>query len=231
MARKAATAAEVPRKTTKRAAPKSSSAVPSAGRSSRNQGTASFASAFPSGTATREQMAKMARMANLLTPEQAIELYKANAKMALDVINAAIDSTAKLRKLQFEGEESAREFGRRTARGAAEAKDPQTLVAVSQEAGREAMEKSLAYWGEMFDLIVEMQKRLFTLIEDQAEGLPGVRQAKAAMAMMPDLGPMKNVISAMQGMIGSGSGAFTSMQKMMADMAKMAQSTMPGMKR
>ena len=58
-----------------------------------------------------------------------------------------------------------------------------------------------------------------------------VKQAKAAMAMMPDLGPMKNVVSAMQGMIGSGSGAFTSMQKMMSDMAKMAQSSMPGMKR
>lgn len=237
MARKAATAADVPRKTTKRtrkSSPSAGKSSPSVGRSSRDQGTASFASAFPAGsfgTATPEKMAEMARMANLLTPEQAIELYKANAKMALDVINAAIDSTAKLRKLQFEGEESAREFGRRTARGAAEAKDPQALVAVSQEAGREALEKSLAYWGEMFDLIVEMQKRLFTLIQDQAEGLPGVKQAKAAMALMPDLGPMKNVVSAMQGMLGSGSGAFTSMQKMMADMAKMAQSAMPGMKR
>ena len=232
MARKAAAAADVPRKTTKRAARKS--AASSAGRSSRDQGTAAFSSAFPTGSfgATNpKQMADMARMANLLTPEQAIELYKANAKMALDVINAAIDSAGRMRKLQYEGEESAREFGRRTARDAAQAKDPQTLVAVSQEAGREAMEKSLAYWGEMFDLIVEMQKRLFTLIQDQAEGLPGVKQAKAAMAMMPDLGPMKNVVSAMQGMVGSGSGAFTSMQKMMADMAKMAQSAMPGAKR
>jgi hypothetical protein len=231
MARKAAAAAEVPRKKSTKRARKSS---PSAGRSSRNQGTASFASAFPGGTfgtATPEQMSEMARMTKMLTPEQAIELYKSNAKLALDVINAAIDSTARVRKLQYEGEESARELGKRTARGAAEAKDPQSLVAVSQEAGREAMEKSLAYWAEMFDLIVEMQKRLFGLIQDQAEGLPGVKQAKAAMAMMPDLGPMKNVVSAMQGMIGSGSGAFTSMQKMMSDMAKMAQSSMPGMKR
>jgi phasin family protein len=236
MARKAAPAAEVSRKTTKRARKSSPPAgrPPSAGRSSRNQGTASFAAAFPPGSfgaASPEKLVEMARMANMLTPEQAIDLYKANAKLALDVINAAIDSTARMRKLQFEGEESARELGRRTARDAAEAKDAQSLVAVSQEAGREAMEKSLAYWGEMFDLIVEMQKRLFTLIQDQAEGLPGVKQAKAAMALMPDLGPMKNVVSAMQGMIGSGSGAFTSMQKMMADMAKMAQSTMPGVKR
>ncbi len=234
MARKSAAATVVPpkapRKTTKRARRSS----PSAGRSSRDQGTAAFASAFPGasfGTAAPEQMAEMARMANLMTPEQAIDLYKANAKLALDVINAALDSTARLRKLQFEGEESAREFGRRAARGAAEAKDPQALVAASQEAGREVMEKSLAYWGDMFDLIVEMQKRLFTLMQDQAEGLPGVKQAKAAMAMMPDLGPMKNIVSAMQGMVGSGSGAFTSMQKMMADMAKMAQSSMPGIKR
>ena len=238
MARKAAAATPGSRKTAKRAARRSTGNAPpktptAAGRSSRNQGTAAFAQAFPGASlrAGPEQLAEMARMANLLTPEQAIDLYKANAKMALDVINAAIDSTARMRKLQYEGEETAREFGKRAARDAAEAKDPQSLVAVSQEAGREAMEKSLAYWGEMFDLIVEMQKRLFTLIQDQAEGLPGVKQAKAAMALMPDLGPMKNVVSAMQGMVGSGSGAFTSMQKMMADMAKMAQSSMPGAKR
>ena len=228
MARKAAGETQGTGKTRKRSARKSSTS--STGRSSRNQGTASFGDSFRPGTigASPEQMAQMANMASLLTPAQAIELYKANAKMALDVINAALDSAAKMRRLQYEGEESAREFGKRTAKGAAEARDPQTLVAVGQEAGREALEKSLAYWGEMFDLIVEMQKRLFALIEEQAEGIPGVRQAKAAMAMMPDLGPRKNVVSAMQGMIGSGSGAFTSMQKMMADMAKMAQASMPG---
>ncbi len=228
MARKAAGETQATGKTRKRTARKSS--APAARRSSRNQGTAAFAESLPRGAmgTTPEQMAEMARMASMLTPAQAIELYKANAKMALDVINAALDSAAKMRRLQYEGEESAREFGKRTAKGAAEARDPQTLVAVGQEAGREALEKSLAYWGEMFDLIVEMQKRLFSLIEEQTEGLPGVKQAKAAMAMMPDLGPMKNVVSAMQGMIGSGSGAFTSMQKMMADMAKMAQSAVPG---
>jgi hypothetical protein len=228
MARKAASETQATGKTRKRTARKAS--APAAGRSSRSQGTAQFAEAFNPGAMAPgpEQMAEMARMANLLTPAQAIELYKANAKMALDVINAALDSAAKMRRLQYEGEESAREFGKRTAKGAAEARDPQTLVAVGQEAGREALEKSLAYWGEMFDLIVEMQKRLFALIEEQAEGMPGVRQARAAMALMPDLGPMKNVVSAMQGMIGSGSGAFTSMQKMMADMAKMAQTAMPG---
>ena len=53
----------------------------------------------------------------------------------------------------------------------------------------------------MFDLIVEMQKRLFALIEEQAEGMPVVKQAKAAMQMMPDLGPMQNVVEAMQRMV------------------------------
>jgi len=181
--------------------------------------------------AMTKTMADMSRMANMMTPDQAIELYKANAKMALDVINTAIDNTAKMRKLQFAGEESVREFGLRAARGAAQAKDPQALMSMSADAGREALEKSLAYWGEMFALIVEMQKRLFVLIEEQAQGMPGVKQAKAAMQMMPDLGPMQNVVEAMQRMVGSGTGAFGSMQKLMADMARMAQSSMPGMKR
>ena len=181
--------------------------------------------------AMNKTLADMSRMANLMTPEQAIELYKANAKMALDVINTAIDNTAKLRKLQFEGEQSAREFGRKAARSAAEVRDPQALMSMGAQAGQEALEKSLAYWGEMFDLIVEMQKRLFALIEEQAAGMPGVKQAKAAMQMMPDLGPMQNVVEAMQRMVGSGTGAFGSMQKLMADMARMAQSSVPGLKR
>jgi len=189
------------------------------------------APAAASTAAMNKTLADMSRMANLMTPEQAIELYKANAKMALDVINTAIDNTAKLRRLQFEGEQSARELGRKAARSAAEARDPQALMSKSAQAGQEALEKSLAYWGEMFDLIVEMQKRLFALIEEQAEGMPGVKQAKAAMQMMPDLGPMQNVVEAMQRMVGSGSGAFGSMQKLMSDMARMAQSSMPGIKR
>jgi hypothetical protein len=224
MATRKAPAGDVPRKTTKRAR------KTTAPRATRHEGGAAPAGMSMPGV-SREQLAEMARMSNMLTPEQVIELYKANTKMALDVINAAIDNTAKLRKLQFEGEETAREFGRRTAQVAAEAKDAQSLAAFGQEAGREALEKSLAYWGEMFDLIAEMQKRLFALIHEQSENMPGFRHAKAAMSMMPDLGPMKNVVNAMQGMVGSGTGAFTSMQKMIGDMARMAQSAMPGTRR
>ena len=167
--------------------------------------------------------ADMSKMANMLTPEQAIELYKANARMALDVINAAIESTAKLRRLQFEGEESARAFHKKAVRSAAEARDPQSLMAAGQGAAQEAMEKSMHYWGEMFDLIAEIQKRVFTLIEEQAEGMPGVKQAKAAMAMLPDLKPLENVVAAMKGVVGSGGNAFEQMQKVMGDFTRMAQ--------
>ena len=64
----------------------------------------------------------MSKMAKAMTPEQAIELYKANAALALEIINTAIEGTARLRKKQFEGEEEAREFQRRHARSAAEAR-------------------------------------------------------------------------------------------------------------
>ena len=163
------------------------------------------------------------KMATMMTPEQAIELYKANARMALDVINAAIEATGKVRRKQFEGEETARAFGRRAAQSAAEARDPQTLMAVGQDAAQEALEKSMRYWGEMFDLISEIQKRVFALIEEQAEGMPGVKQAKAAMAMMPDLKPLENVVTAMKGVVGSGGNAFEQMQKVMGDFARAAQ--------
>jgi hypothetical protein len=186
---------------------------------------------MPGAAAFNAGLERMGKMPNVLTPEQAIELYKANAKMALDVINAAIDSTARLRKRQFEGEEEARAIQRKAMRSVSEAKDAQSLMAIGQGAAQEALERSMHYWGEMFDLIVEIQKRLFSLIETQAEGMPGVKQAKAAMAMMPDMKQMQNVVSAMQGVVSSGAPAFESMQKVMADFTRMAQNAVPGMKR
>ena len=165
----------------------------------------------------------ISKVPKMMTPEQAIELYKTNAALALQVINTAIESTARLRKKQFEGEEEAREFQRRHVRSAAEAPDAQSLLAVGQGAAQEAMEKSMHYWGEMFDLIVEIQKRLFTLIEEQMEGVPGVKETKAAMAMLPDLSQMKKVVSAMQGVVSSGGSTFESMQRVMGDFAKMTQ--------
>jgi hypothetical protein len=68
-------------------------------------------------------------------------------------------------------------------------------------------------------------------METQMEGAPGMKQAKAAMAMMPDVSRMKNVVTAMQGLVSSGGSTFGSMQKMLGDMTRMAQSAIPGMKR
>ena len=166
--------------------------------------------------------AQLAKYAKTLTPEQAFELYRANARIALDVIDAAIDSTAKMRRLQFEGEETARTIQRKAARHAAEAGDVPALMAAGQSVTQEAVERSMAYWGQMFELVVEMQKRLFTLMEDQMAGVPGVKQAKAAMAMMPDMTKMQNVVSAMQGVMSSGGSAFESMQKVMADFSRLS---------
>lgn len=222
MARKSPAApAAAPSKPKRRPRAKASRRPPA----SKALGTPQFV--MPPGTSYGD----MSKMANMLTPEQAIELYKANARMALDVINAAIESTAKLRKLQYEGEEQAREFHKKAAKHAAEAKDAHTLMAVGQGAAQEALEKSMRYWGEMFDLITEIQKRVFTLIEDQAEGLPGVKQAKAAMAALPDLKPMQNVVEAMKGVVGAGGNAFEHMQKVMGDIARMAQPPKSGGRR
>ena len=172
-------------------------------------------------------MGDMSKMAKLMTPAQAMDMYKANAKLALDVINAAIENTTRLRRLQFEGEETARDMGRKAARRAVEAGSPNEMMAVGQASSQEAMEHAMRYWGQMFEMIVEMQKRLFVMMESQMAGVPGVKEAKAAMAMMPDLRPAQNVIEAMQGVMSSGGNAFESMQRVMGDFAKYV----PGMKR
>ena len=127
----------------------------------------------------------------MMTPEQAMDLYKANARMALDIINAAIENTGKLRRLQFEGEEESRAMGRKTAKAAAEAGTPDEMMALGQSASQEAVEHAMRYWGQMFDLISEMQKRLWVMIEEQ-----------------------------MQGVVTSGGNAFESMQKVMGDFAR-----------
>jgi phasin family protein len=176
-------------------------------------------------------LAKMAKMAKAMTPEQAFELYKTNSKLALDVINAAIENTARLRQRQFEGEVEARAMQKKALRHAAEASDPHSLMAAGQSVTQEAVERSMRYWSEMFDMIVEMQKRLFSLMEDQMAGVPGAKEAKAAMAMLPDMRQAQNLVKAMQGVMSSGGNAFESMQKVMGDFARMAQQSMPGMKR
>jgi hypothetical protein len=226
MARKtSASAAPAAAKPAKRRAKKRATKAPAARSASPR--SASAATAVPA----MPDFRNMGKMAKMLTPEQAIELYKSNAKLALDIVNAAIESTARLRKKQFEGEEEMRAFQKKHARSVGEASDAQSLMVASQGAAQEAVEKSMHYWGEMFDLIVEIQKRLFTLIEDQMAGVPGVKEAKAAMAMMPDLTQMQKVVSAMQGVVSSGGSAFESMQRVMGDFAKLAQDSMGGMRR
>ena len=211
----------------KAAAPAATKATPK--RRAKKRTAAPKAAAKPSAAAfggfkapSMPDFSQMGKMAKMMTPEQAIELYKANAKLALDIINASIDSTARLRKKQFEGEEEARAFQKKHVKNVGDATDPQTLMAASQGAAKEAMEKSMHYWSEMFDLIVEIQKRLFTLIEEQTQGVPGVKEARAAMALMPDLGQMQKVVSAMQGVVSSGGNAFESMQRVMGDFARLA---------
>jgi phasin family protein len=175
--------------------------------------------------------AQLAKLKEMMTPEQAFELYRQNTRLALDIIDAAIESTAKMRRLQFEGEEQARDFQKRAARRAAEAENPQALVATGQNVGQEAVQKALAYWSQMFELVVEMQKRLFNIIDDQVKDVPGVKQAKEAMKMLPDFTQTEKLVNAMQGVLSSGGSAFESMQKVMSDFTRMAQQSMPGGKR
>jgi len=183
------------------------------------------------GTLPMPDPAQFAKLAKVMTPEQAFELYKTNAKMALEIIDAAIENTAKVRKLQFAGEEQARSMQKKAARSAAEAPDAQALMAAGQSAAQEAIAQSMEYWGQMFELIADMQKRLFTMMEGQMQGVPGVKEAKAAMAMMPDLGPAKDLVAAMRNVMSSGGTTFDSMQRVMADFTKLAQQSMPGVKR
>ena len=203
-------------------------------RAKRRASAKSVAPAPASARATSPQMPDMrelAKMSKMMTPEQAIELYKTNAKMALDVINAAIENTTKLRKLQFAGEEEARSMQKKALRHAAEASDPHALMAAGQSVTQESVDKAMRYWAEMFDMIVEMQKRLFTLMEEQMAGVPGAKEAKAAMAMMPDLRQTQNLVKAMQGVMSSGGSAFESMQRVMGDFTRAAQQSVPGLKR
>jgi len=209
------------------------SAKPSARKRARGSKPRATAAPKPGSFSIPKQadLADLSKMAKGMTPEQAFDLYRANAKMALDIINTAIENTAKLRKHQFAGEEEARSMQKKALRHAAEASDPQALMAASQSVSQEAVEKAMRYWGEMFDMIVEMQKRLFALMEEQMAGVPGAKEAKAAMAMMPDLRQTQNLVKAMQGVMSSGGSAFESMQRVMGDFTRMAQQTMPGLKR
>ena len=211
----------------KPAAKKRAAKKPANNTAPRAPSFAGYSAAAMPGLAGMPGMADMSKMAKMMTPEQAIDLYKANTKIALDIINAALEGTAKVRKLQFEGEEQARAMGRKAMRHASEAGSPNAMMAASQSVSQEAVESAMRYWGQMFELVAEVQKRLFTLMESQMAGVPGIKEAKAAMAMMPDMRQAQNVINALQGVVSSGGNAFESMQKVMGDFAKF----MPGQRR
>ena len=57
------------------------------------------------------------------------------------------------------------------------------------------------------------------------------KEAKAALAMMPDMRQAQSLVKAMQGVLSSGGNAFESMQRVMGDFTRMAQQSMPGVKR
>jgi len=98
-----------------KAAPKSS-ARKSAAKKATPRAKAAAAPASAAGMFEMPDPAKFAKYAKSLTPQQAFEMYRANAKLALDVIENAIESTARVRKLQFEGEEQARSMQKKAAR-------------------------------------------------------------------------------------------------------------------
>jgi predicted ester cyclase len=52
-------------------------------------------------------------------------------------------------------------------------------------------------------------------------GVPGAKEAKAAMAMLPDMRQAQNLVKAMQGVMSSGGNAFESMQRVMAEATRM----------
>jgi hypothetical protein len=60
-------------------------------------------------------------------------------------------------------------------------------------------------------------------MEEQMEGVPGIRETRAAMGMLPDIGQVQKVVAAMQGVVSSGESTFASMQRVMGDFAKLAQ--------
>lgn len=209
-------AAPAAKKTSRKSAGKGAKKAP-AKAAPRGAGKAAFKAFDPS-------LMDVSKTVKMMTPEQAMDLYKANAKMALDIINAAIENTTRIRRLQFAGEEESRAMGRKAAKAVVEAGTPDQMMAAGQSVSQEAVEHAMRYWGQMFDLISEMQKRLWVMMEEQMAGVPGVKEAKQAMTMMPDLRQAQNVIKAMQGVVSSGGNAFESMQKVMGDFAKL----MPG---
>ena len=173
----------------------------------------------------------MGKMAKMMTPEQAIDLYKANAKIALDVINAAIENTARLRKKQFEAEEEARAFQKKHARNVGRSEG--CAVADGRFAGRRA-----GGHGEVDALLgrdvrADRRDAEATVLADRGADVRRPRRQGGEGGDGDDAGPAADAErrSAMQGVVSSGGSAFETMQRVMGDFAKLAQGSMPGMRR
>ena len=122
-------------------------------------------------------MPDMSKMAKMMTPEQAIDLYKANTKIALDIINAASKALPRCASCNSKARSRLARWDEggatRSGSGESECADgggPDRLAGGGQSAMR--------YWGQMFELVVDMQKRLFTLMEGQMPACPASRRPR-----------------------------------------------------
>ncbi|MGH8713585.1 MAG: hypothetical protein ACREYB_06235 [Casimicrobiaceae bacterium] len=79
------------------------------------------------------------------------------------------------------------------------------------------------YWRQLYEMIFEMQKRLFALMQEQTNGMPGAREARTMLAMMPGPRQAQSLVDAMQGVMASGGSALSSMQRVIGDLARMGQ--------
>jgi hypothetical protein len=143
-----------------------SSAKPSArARAGAKKSTAKAAPKAAASSATftmppQPDFRDLAKMAKVLTPEQAFELYKTNAKMALTTSSTQRSKlTTKLRKLQFAGEEEARSMQKGAGMPRKERSTNRSWRRVRRDAG---IGKAMRYWGK-FDMIVKCRKRLFVM--------------------------------------------------------------------
>jgi len=159
-----------------------------------------------------------------MTPEQAFELYKANAKMALDVINAAIENTAK----DAQGCSSRRRGSAIHAEKGDPSRGGSERSAVAGRGGSErdtgSGREAMQYWQQMFEMIVEMQKPPFC-----ADGRTDVRACPGKGSQGGDGDDARRPagakpVKAMQGVMSSGGSAFTSMQRVMGDLTRMRSS-------
>jgi phasin family protein len=158
------------------------------------------------------------------TPEQLVNLNKANVEAALRFAGVALDGAERIIELQLKAAKSALAEGLQNARALTGVRDLDQLSALKDTVVQPSLEKATAYAKEVYDVAAETQADLTKLVEEQFSEFN--KQVVAALDQLVKTAPAGSEvgIAAMKSTLAAVNSGFDNLTKVAKQFGEATQS-------